>query len=202
MLSFAKNAGLLLMLLNPFLLVVYLLDLVQDLDLRCFSRVLLRGAAIATCVFVAFAWAGEAIFTSVLHARFASFQIFGGIVFLIIGIQFVYGGADALRSLRGKPEHVAGSIAMPMMIGPATVSASVLVGVRLPCFVAALAVGSAVAVTVVVVIGLKALHDYVRPRHEALVERYVEVAGRLAALIIGTFAVEMIMTGYLAWTTR
>jgi small neutral amino acid transporter SnatA (MarC family) len=47
---------------------------------------------------------------------------------------------------------------------------------------------------------LKKLHDFVRPRNEALVQRYIEIAGRIMALFIGTVAVEMIMQGLSSWT--
>lgn len=48
-------------------------------------------------------------------------------------------------------------------------------------------------------IALKAIHDYVRPRHERLIESYVEIAGRITALFTGTFPIEMIMQGLLSW---
>ena len=38
-----------------------------------------------------------------------------------------------------------------------------------------------------------------KPRNERLIERYVEIMGRITALIIGIFAVEMIMQGLKAW---
>ncbi len=79
-----------------------------------------------------FAVAGDALFARVLQVRFASFLIFGGIVFLVVAIRYMMIGAEAIRGLRGPPEHIAGSVAIPFMIGPGTVSASVLVGSRLP----------------------------------------------------------------------
>jgi small neutral amino acid transporter SnatA (MarC family) len=55
---------------------------------------------------------------------------------------------------------------------------------------------------VVVVIALKMLHDWVKPRNEGLVQRYIEIAGRVTALIVGIFAVEMIMQGTAVWVER
>ena len=46
---------------------------------------------------------------------------------------------------------------------------------------------------------LKYLHDYVKARNEELVERYIDIAGRVTALVVGTFAIEMIMRGLAAW---
>ena len=200
---FVHSLLLLLILLNPFLMILYLLDLVQDLDRTLFARVLLRAAAISGCVFVLFALLGDSIFADLLQSRFASFQIFGGIIFLIIGIRFVFSGTEALKGLRGgKPEHIAGSIALPIMIGPGTVSASIIVGNQLSDSLAVLAIALALGISVIVMIALKGLHDWVRPRNEKLIERYVEVMGRITALVIGTFSIEMIMQGLRTWFTH
>ena len=197
------EAGLLLfVLLNPFLLSIYLLDLIEGLPGGTFRRVLVRGALIATVVFVLFAWAGDAIFARVLQVRFAAFLMFGGIVFLIVAVRYVMVGSEAIRSLRGSPEHLAGSIAMPFMIGPGTVSASVLAGSRLPILWAAAAIVGAMASTVIGVFVLKAIHDVVKERHAKLVDRYIDIVGRLSALVIGTLAVEMIFQAIDRWLTR
>ena len=197
--DFLNSMALLLILLNPFLMVIYLLDLVQDLNLRSFTRVLMRAGLISVAVFILFALVGDAVFSKLLRARFASFQIFGGLIFLIIGIRFVFRGPEAIRGLRGKPERIAGSIAMPIMIGPATVSASIITGKRLDMILAVLVIFLSVGISVMIIIALKYLHDYVRPRNELLIERYVEVAGRVTALVVGTFSIEMIMTGIRSW---
>lgn len=196
---FTKSFLLLFMLLNPFLLIIYLIDLVQDLELPNFCRVLKRAAWISSGIFIVFALVGELIFESLLQAHFASFQIFGGIIFLMIGVQFVFKGPDAIKSMRGKPEHIAGAIAMPIMIGPGTISASILAGQQLQPVWAIAAILLAVALAVVTMIGLKKIHDLVRTRHEPLIERYVEIAGRVVALVVGTYSVEMIMQGISDW---
>lgn len=88
---------------------------------------------------------------------------------------------------------------MPFMIGPGTVGASVMVGGRMNPVAAVSAVVSAVALTVVVLVALKILHDRFHAGRERLVQRYVEVVGRASALVVGTFAVEMIMRGLSGW---
>jgi len=197
---FLSSVTLLLMLLNPFLLIIYLTDLVKELGAGDFRRVLVRAGMISATVFIVFALLGDVLFSDILQARFASFQIFGGVVFLLIGIQFVFNGPGALSRMRGEPEHVAGSIALPIMIGPGTVSASILIGSRLSPLLAVIGIVLAVAVTVLVIVMLKRLHDFVRPRNEKLIERYIEVMGRVTALVVGTFSIEMIMQGLAAWS--
>jgi small neutral amino acid transporter SnatA (MarC family) len=186
-------------LLNPVLMSVYLMDLITDLPRPMFVRVLARGALISAAVFALFAWSGDALFSDVLHVRFASFQVFGGLIFLLIGARFVFTGADAMRAMRGQPEHLAGSIAMPFMIGPGTVSASVVVGARLPVLDAIGVIAITLTATVALVAAIKLTHDFLKERNARLIDRYVEIVGRISALLIGTFAVEMIFEGVGTW---
>lgn len=186
-------------LLNPFLLSIYLIDLITDLDTKTFYRVLFRASLISGCVFWLFAWGGEAIFTNYLQVRFASFQLFGGIIFLMIGVRFVFSGVDAIRATRGPPEHLAGSIAMPFLIGPGTVSAAVVIGARHDMLLSGLVIFGTLAATMTLVVLLKVVHDYVKERKARLIDRYMEVVGRISALLIGTIAVEMIMIGGGSW---
>lgn len=202
LLELFNSAALLLVLLNPFLLIVYLVDVVQKLSLRQFIRVLVRGGLIATVVFWCFAILGDAVFTRMVQAEFASFQIFGGLIFLLIGLQFVFHGPTAIQILRGESEHLGGAIAMPLLIGPGTISASVIIGQRHAPVPACATVAAAVLTAVVIMILLKILHDAVRPRNEPLVNRYIEIAGRIAALVVGTVSVQMIMQGLQAWAQK
>lgn len=202
MTDFLRSVILLLMLLNPFLVVVYLVDVVQTLESGQFRRVLLRAGLIACAVFCGFAIIGEAVFSNFMQAQFASFQIFGGVVFLLIGIQFVFRGPTAIEILRGESEHLAGAIAMPVLIGPGTISASVVVGKRHDPLFACCAVVIAVVACLATMALLKSLHDFVRPRREALIQRYIEIAGRITALFVGTIAVEMIMQGLQTWIKK
>jgi len=202
MTEIVRSAALLLVLLNPFLVIVYLVDLVEKLEDEDFNRVLLRAAMISTVVFWCFVILGDAIFSSVIQAEFGSFQVFGGIVFLLIGLQFVFRGPKAIEILQGESQHVAGAVAMPVMIGPGTISASVVIGERHSPAVAMSIVVVTVVISILVMMALKKVHDFVRPRNEALVQRYIEIAGRITALFVGTVAVEMIMQGLSSWTDR
>jgi small neutral amino acid transporter SnatA (MarC family) len=199
MTDFLRSSALLLVLLNPFLVIVYLVDVVEKLDRDDFARVLARAGLIATIVFSCFAVLGDAVFADVIQADFASFQIFGGVVFLLIGLQFVFRGPTAIEFLRGDSEGLASAIAMPILVGPGTISASVIIGKRHDSLPACGAVLVAVGTSILIMIGLKAIHDYVRPRHEPLIQRYIEIAGRITALFVGTVSIQMIMQGTQTW---
>lgn len=197
--AYTKSFLLLLTLLNPFLMSIYLLDLIHGLERRVFTGVLVRAAIIATIVFSVFAWTGDAIFSRYLQVRYASFQVFGGVVFLIIGVRFVFEGVRSMNKIRGEPEHLAGSIAMPFMIGPGTVGASIVTGARLPILGAIATIAAGLATTVAIVLVLKVVHDRLKSKNARLIDRYIEVVGRISALVIGTFSIEMIMDGIMTW---
>ncbi|HEY5648611.1 MAG TPA: MarC family protein [Nitrospiria bacterium] len=197
-----KSMALILILLNPFLVIVYLVDMVEKLPRKRFIRVMIRAAVIASIVFFCFAILGDFIFSDMVQAEFGSFQIFGGVVFLIIGLQFVFQGPKAITMLRGESQFLAGAIAMPVMIGPGTISASVIIGKRHDPLLACMIILGAVLTFMVITIALKELHDYVRPRNEPLIQRYIEITGRVVALFVGTVAVEMIMQGIRAWSGK
>lgn len=201
MMEFIRASTLLFMLLNPFLLVVYMIDVFDKLPTPTFRGVIIRAGVISSCVFSVAAVLGDVLFRDLLQAEFASFQLFGGVVFLVIGLRFVFEGNSAIKGLRGESQHIAGSIAMPLMIGPGTISASILAGKRLSHTYAVFSIIVAVIASVGVMILLKYLYDYVRVHNAELVQRYMDIAGRVTALVVGTFAIEMIMRGLATWST-
>lgn len=195
---YIHSFALLFSLLNPFLMSIYMVGMIRNSEALVFNRALIQGALIAYAVFVFFAWGGEAIFNTYLNVRFESFQIFGGMIFLVIGYRYVFQGADTIGVTRGAPEHLAGTVAMPFMIGPGTISASVVTGVEIKFLPAIAIIGLTLAVTCSILILMKFLHDNLRYRHAKYVDYYFDIVGRLSALLIGTIAVDMIVTGVLS----
>lgn len=197
--EFVQSVMLLFVLLNPFLVIIYLVDVLDKLDRARFISVVFRAGIIASVVFCCFAVLGDVVFSSIFQAEFGSFQIFGGIVFLLIGLQFVFRGPGTIELLRGESDYLAGAIAMPVLIGPGTISAGVIIGKRHEPLTACTAIAIAVLSSVVLMFLLKSLYDYVKPLNGRLIQRYIEIAGRIAALYVGTVAIEMIMQGLRSW---
>ncbi len=198
--EFNDSLGLMLFLLNPFLLVIYLIDLINDLDSKTFSKILIRASLISAVAYIAFASLGDSVFETVFQSNFASFQIFGGLVFLITGLRFVFEGTTALKKLRGEATHIEGSIVMPIMVGPGTISGSIVVGQSLPLEWAIFVILTSLIFCVAIVILLKQIYNMAHKKSEKLVLKYIDITGRISALLIGTFSIEMIMNGILEWS--
>lgn len=195
MIELINSASLLFVLLNPFLMSVYLIALIRDLEFRDFLSVMIRAHVISGMAFVMFALAGDHIFEEVFKVRFASFLVFGGLVFLLIGIRSVFSGPGVLIETRGTPEHLAGAVTMPFMIAPGTISASVFIGAGLEPHKATIAIVLAILASFLSIILFKRIHDSLHKHNESLLNRYVEISGRVIALFTGTYAVEMIARG-------
>lgn len=200
--EYFKSAILLIALLNPFLIIIYLIEMVKDLRMKQFAQIIIYAGIVASVVYYCFAILGDAIFGNIVQAEFASFQIFGGIIFLIIGLQFVFRGPVGLTMLKDKSGYSVGAVAMPILIGPGTISASVVIGKRHDQLEAIAVILVAVALAIAVVLALKLLHDLVLPRSEPIVNRFIEVTGRISALYVGTIAVEMVMRGFRTWAEK
>jgi multiple antibiotic resistance protein len=85
------------------------------------------------------------------------------------------------------------------MIGPGTISISIIAGKRLPISFAVAAITMTLTVTVLILILLKVLHDFVSKKNESLVEQYIELSGKITAIVLGTYSIDMIMSGIKAW---
>jgi len=193
---FLKSLALFLVLFNPFLMSIYLLDLIQEMDRAAFFKVLFRATIISGSAFIVFAFGGEAIFTDLLQVEFAAFLLFGGVVIFLIALQMMFTGSDAIKKMRGgDPAYISGSIAMPFMIGPGTISASVIAGKTLSLPLATAAIVLSLMLTVVMLMLLKQAFDTIKVRNTDLLERYVDVTGRAGALLTGTIGIQMIMQG-------
>lgn len=194
-----RSVTMLLVLLNPFLIIVYIIDIVKKKSFSEFTKILFRAGVISFIVFSAFAILGDTIFKNVFNASFASFQIFGGIVFLLTGIHFVFKGSASIESLRGESKHVAGAIAMPIFIGPGTISYSVIIGEKLNKVAALSSIAITIILCVSIILLLKNIHDKIQTKKEELIEQYIDIAGRVIALLIGTISIELIMNGVSFW---
>lgn len=198
---FTKTFLLFLVLLNPFTLSIYLLGVIKALNFIQFSKQIFWASFMSLLAFVSFALAGDALFERVFQVRFASFQVFGGITFLIIGIRLILGTGPPMEALRtdSSQSQLSGAIAMPFIVGPGTISASVLAGSRLDPLLACLCIGLALFVAILAILLFKFIYDHALSRNDTYLQRYLGIAGRVTALFTGSFAIELIFKGIEGW---
>ncbi|MGC9455579.1 MAG: MarC family protein [Phycisphaerae bacterium] len=181
--------------LNPFALCLYTSSIMEDLDLRSVLRVVIGACVISTAVFWVFALTGEKLLEGVFRVEPTALRIFGGLIFLIVGYNYVTKGYRGAEVLRGSLEELPSAIALPFMIGAGTITQAIIVGKNHNWYMSMVILLMGVLVALVTLIVFKLLRDHMTGGRERLFIRYVNILARLNGLLIGAISVKMIVEG-------
>lgn len=186
-----------LVLLNPIALFIYLHAIIEELPRKTFVHVLLKATTISIIILILFAILGDLIFAQVLSIRFASFQIFGGLVVVSIALLFIIQGGKSIITLRENLDDMASEIALPFMVGVTTVSLSVIVGNH---FVLWQSVGIIIVALMVnffaVILLLKIKYDVLKNSPRIVFDKTLYIFLRLNGFFLGAIGVDMILNGF------
>lgn len=181
--------------LNPFALCLYVGQIIDDVGLRAFCMVLLRACMLSMVVFLLFGYTGEFVLSNVLQIQPEAMRVFGGIIFLIAGYNYVMKGYRAAVMLRGSLEELPSAIALPYMIGAGTITQAILVGKHNPHWATAAILVGGVIFSFVVMMSFGLIRETMKGPRERVFERYVNTLARLNGLVIGALSVQMIVRG-------
>lgn len=181
--------------LNPFALCLYLVGVMEDLDFRAFVRVMSGACIISFIVFSIFALAGESVLIGCFHVKPNALRVFGGVIFLIVGYNYVVKGYRTTELLRGSLEELPSAIALPFMIGAGTLTQSILIGKLNSRPVALLILLAGIAISFFVVFAFRAIRDRMKTTREKVFDRYVNIMVRINGLLVGAISTEMIVSG-------
>lgn len=184
-----------LVILNPFALCLYLAGVMEDLDTSSFIKVLCGASLISLAVFTIFVLFGEPLLVVVLGVRPEALRIFGGVIFAIVGYNYVVKGYRATQVLRGNIDELPSEIALPFMIGAGTITQSILIGKRHTAGTAFLIVLIVVVLSFLIVIAFKFVRDNMASSKEKVFDKYVNILSRINGLVIGAVSTDMIVTG-------
>jgi len=180
--------------LNPFALSLYLWSLMSSIERAAFFRVLIQATVVSLAIFCAFAILGERML-EMLGIDAGALRLFGGVVFLIIALKYVSQGYRAVESLRGTLTELPSAIAVPFMIGAGTITQAILIGKRHDTPLALGILAAVIVASLGIVTAFYFIQHHLRPRHETVFNRYVNMLARLNGLLIGAFSVKMIFEG-------
>lgn len=181
--------------LNPLALFLYLLPVMRQLSNADFTKVLIKASFISYAVFAIFAATGMFIFDYVFQIKLDSFRIFGGLLFTYIAGAFIIQGGAAFIQLRENLDDTASHIAMPYMVGAATISLSILMNVKYSYFsYLYLAISMCIAFAVIIILKyIRALIE--KKAGRAVFDKNVSLFMRINAFFIGSIGIDMIVTG-------
>ncbi len=185
-----------LVLLNPFALFMYLNPVAKDLNRRDFLGVLLKAGSLSLIIFWAAALFGNIIFKNLLFVNFASFKIFGGIVITLYALIFIIQGKKSFFILKGGLDDLAAEIALPFMVGAATVSLSIIIGNRFSPIQAVSLITIAVIIHIAVVSSLTILkYTLFKERLRVAFDKTMGMFLRLNGFIVGAIGSNLIVSG-------
>ena len=167
----------------------------EDLDSSSFYKVLLWASLISLCVFWVFAIFGEHLLIDFLSIKPEALRIFGGVIFAIVGYNYVMKGSRATEILRGSIEELPSEIALPFMIGAGTITQSILIGKNNTRVMSISVILISLAVSYIIVIIFRYIRVRLNKRKEGIFDKYVNIFSRINGLIIGAVSIDMIVSG-------
>ena len=181
--------------LNPFSQVLFLWDLMNTLTLRQFAGVYARASLLSWGVYALFALTGEFLFVEVFQVSIEAFRIFGGLIVFLIALRYFTQGGGSNQFFRGEPAEMATSIAIPFMIGPATIWVSILIGRGFAFPFDILQIAGVLLLNFLLVVLAQRLIAPLKGARDSLAGAYFTILMRTSALFIGAIGVQMILTG-------
>jgi multiple antibiotic resistance protein len=167
----------------------------EDLETSNFFKVLCGASVISLAVFSVFVLFGEPLLVVVLGVRPEALRIFGGVIFAIVGYNYVVKGHRATQVLRGNIDELPSEIALPFMIGAGTITQSILIGKRHTTGTAFLIVLTVIVLSFFIVMTFKFVRDKLAGTKEKVFDKYVNILSRINGLIIGAVSTDMIVSG-------
>lgn len=185
-----------LVLLSPFALFLYLRPVMKELSNQEFVKVLLKATIISFVIFFIFLASGDIIFRHVLNINFESFRIFGGIIIFSIAYLFIMKGQKAFFHLRGSLDDLAAEIALPFLVGAATISLAILMGEKFSVGMGSILLSIILAINFFSILFLKYLRDRIeKKKFKVAFDKNMEVLLRLNGFFIGAIGINMIIRG-------
>lgn len=185
----------LLVLINPFAQVLYMWEVMQAMTWRQFNGTYFRASVLSFGVFAFFALTGDFLFTQVFHVQMDAFEIFGGLIILLIALRYFTDGAGANLLFRGDASDLAPSISLPYMVGPGTIWVSVVIGREANPLLALGGIAAVMLANFLLLAGAHRLVAELEGRKETMAGKYFAILMRTNALFVGAVSVEMIVSG-------
>ncbi len=185
-----------LVMLNPFLVFVYVKDVREQLPDRDYYRVINKANILSFIVYIFFAVFGGYFFKSILQIKFESFRIFGGLIFVSTALVLMVHGKKSFVSLRGNLDDIASEVAIPFMVGPGTISISIIIGNDLAIYSAILIIGLAMLINYGIIYILSKMRKRVLDKSaRKTFDKKLNVVLRLMGSFVGAIGINMIVIG-------
>ena len=181
----------LLALMNPISKIFVVSTLSGELQDNKVRKICLKASLVAACILLLFALVGNFLLTYVFHVTIYAFQIVGGIVLFLRGLQALNKGLFFEIDAHQKLEDIAiVPLASPMIAGPATITAAVSFPAHYGMLVTLVSISCAVSVNLLIMFYSKLIGDYLKKYN--LMGALIRITG----LIVATIGAQMLLDGF------
>ncbi len=185
-LNLAKAILALFIIVDPFGNIPIFMSLTEKMPKEQKRKVFNTATLVGFILLLAFAFAGQEIF-SIFGVSIFSFEVAGGILLLIIAIRILISGS--LMDMNESPESIgAVPIAMPLLVGPGAITATIF---NLQAYGVAVTALSVFAVLILT----WAILRYVDKVYIFLGKTGALVIARVMALLIAAIAIQYVLFG-------
>jgi multiple antibiotic resistance protein len=185
-----------LVLLSPFALFLYLRPVMKELSNQDFIKLLFKATIISFLIFFVFLLTGDFIFKQVLNIHFEAFRIFGGIIIFSIAYLFIVKGHKAFFQLKGNLDDLAAEIALPFLVGAATISLTILMGNEFSITIGSMLLILILSINFFSILFLKLLRDRIKiKKMKVAFDKNMEILLRLNGFFVGAIGINMIIRG-------
>ncbi|HEU4486921.1 MAG TPA: YhgN family NAAT transporter [Povalibacter sp.] len=177
------------LIMDPLGNVPVFLAILKDVPAQRRRRILLREVVIAYIVLLAFLFLGRYVL-QVLHLEQETISIAGGIVLFLIALRMIFPAAGGLHADTPEGEPFIVPLAIPLIAGPSTLAALLLLQRIQPGATAQLFIALTIAWALTAVILLAAPYLY-----RILGQRGLIALERLMGMLLVMISVQMLMDG-------
>lgn len=183
-----------LILLNPFALFIYLNSLYEELGKKDFIFVLFKASLISGLIYMSFAFTGDFIFNNIFKIKFESFRLFGGIVILIYSLIFIVQGKKSFFTLKGTLDELASEIALPFMVGAASVAQCILIAEKDGKLISFLVIVVTLIINFLIIVALiEVKYKILTPKYRNSFDKLMSIFLRVNGFFVGSIGIEMII---------
>lgn len=180
---------------NPFGLMVYLVELMNETPPREFRRIYIKATTLAFIVLFVFMLIGETLLRDVFQVELPAMKLFGGVITFAIAYGYIVHGPSSIRLFRGDITQLAQQVALPFMVGAGVIWMSMKLGQEYPVGSAAAVIAGELAVTGAMVLSYHWFYKRAKGPLETAMVKYFAMAMRVNALLIGAVSIQMMLSG-------
>lgn len=188
-----ESAFLLLLVIDPFGNLPFVLSVLSDVSPADYRRIILRETALAFAVLLVFALVGDQIL-GYLKIQGAALSVAGGVILFLISLKMIFSSSQAIFDSRYRDDPLLVPIAVPSLSGPSAITTVMILRTDEQVPLAGLLLAMALVFLVTCLIFLLG-----RRINTILGERGVHAMEKFMGLLLNLVAVNMTLAGIKAY---